>query len=112
MRRNMTGGFFTTLTGSILRGGVATNLDIDRALRDAFIADDAARAAKASVEASKLRIGVLPASLGAALLNYTNAQLEASTFEEGLSGRTLNDVSLSVRETFERLCIELAELRK
>ena len=108
MRRNMTPDFFNDLTGKDM---FADNLDVDRELREAHHLDRAAMFAKASVQASKLRVGLLPPELGAALSAYTTAFVDRATFEEGLSGKTYADVGRELEAKFLALCEEMAKLR-
>jgi hypothetical protein len=110
IRQNMNESMFWQLTGKVI-DDVPTELDIDRELREAYLRDRAENFAKRGVDASKIKIGILPPALGGALLKYTDAVGEAALFEEGLGGYTHRDMEDKVVLAFRALCEQIAKVR-
>lgn len=111
VRRSMNESMFWQLTGQVLTDNMPV-LDIDKALREAYLQDRAQEFAIRGVEASKVKVGLLPPSLGMALITYTNAVTNGALFEEGLSGETHGDKDREVVKAFQALCEEMAKLAK
>ena len=110
VRQNMNESMFFQLTGKLIED-CKSELDIDRVLRESFVNDRASAFAKRGVEASKIKMGLLPATLGKALLEYSEAYAYAADFQEGLGGSTHGDIGSDLRQKFMALCEEIAKLR-
>jgi len=111
VRRNLNESMFWQLTGKPLND-TASVIDIDKELREAYLADRAESFAKRGVEASKIKIGVLPPALGKALLEYSEAYAESADFQEGLGGVTYAEMGREVTTKFLALCEEMAKLAR
>ena len=110
IRQNMSESLFFDLTGKQI-SEMSSTLDIDRELREAYVRDRAAEFVKRGVEASKIKIGILPPTLGKALLEYSEAYAYAADFQEGLGGLSHGDVDSGLRQKFLALCEEISKLR-
>lgn len=109
MRSELTFEFLSHLTGVGVE--VGSGLDVDRALRSAYERYVSHGAAASAGDRSKLRSGLLPPALGAALAAYTAAVEDAATFQEGLGGLLYNDVERAKVEALQILCNEIAKIR-
>lgn len=110
IRQNMSESLFFDLTGKQI-SEMPSTLDIDRELREAYVRDRASEFVKRGVAASKIKIGILPPSLGLALAQYSEAYANAADFQEGLGGLTHGDVDSALRQKFLALCEEISKLR-
>lgn len=110
MRKHMTPSMFMHLTGKTAPEDLQA-LQVDRELREAF-ENEAYRAVMDVIpERSKIRQGLLPPALGAAILKYTECVQYDALFCESFSGETYGDVQAKVTEAFKEMCNEMAKLR-
>lgn len=110
MRKNLTKSMFERLTCRDYEGKM-TEMEIDLALKNAYELQQRTDAPFDVQHRSKIRSGVFPAALGAALEDFVEARIEQATFEEGLGGQTHGDVDQYVKQEFLKLCEEMAKLR-
>lgn len=109
-RKNLTKSVFERLTG-LDYDGKMTEIEIDLALKNAYEMQQRHDAPFDVQHRSKIRSGVFPSALGAALEDFVEARIEQATFEEGQGGPTHGDVDRYVKGEFLVLCEEMAKLR-
>jgi hypothetical protein len=102
---------FASITG---QGGwiKMDQLQIDTAFREAFHQYEAKTSGPKVAAAAQLRVGILPSALGRALALYTDAAVDAATFEEGLSGVTIRDKDIALAEALRDLTDEILKLQR
>ena len=110
IRARMSRVMLNHLTGKI-NDGPMSDLEVDRLLRTAFELYQIGEAGDRMVDRAQVRAGILPETLGQAILNYAAAVADDATFHEGLGGRTYKDVQDEVTAKFMLLCQEMANLR-
>jgi hypothetical protein len=109
-RKNITVSMFERLTGVDYKGRM-TEMEIDLALKNAYELQQRHDAPFDVSHRSKIRTGVFPAALGAALEDFVEARIHQATFRESLGGEMYIDVDQYVKAEFLKLCEELAKLR-
>lgn len=101
---------FSAITG---QGGwiKMDTMEIDHAFREAYHRYSMPKASEKVMNSAKMRVGILPTSLGAALARYTEAVEECATFAEGLGGRTFSDVNNELENALMDLTDEMRKLQ-
>jgi hypothetical protein len=87
-------------------------LSRDTLLREAFHQYEAKTSGPKVAASAQLRVGILPSALGRALALYTDAAVDAATFEEGLSGVTIRDKDIALAEALRDLTDEILKLQR
>jgi hypothetical protein len=110
IRDNCDASTFAAITG---QGGwiKMDTMQIDHAFREAYHRYSMPKAGEKAVAAAGLRVGVLPASLGAALARYTVAVEACVTFAESFSGPTFSDVNHDFENALADLTGEILKLQ-
>jgi hypothetical protein len=101
---------FAVLTGQ--SGWAKMNaMQIDTAFREAYHVHSILDAGARATNAAKLRSGILPTSLGAALARYTEAVETCATFAESFGGPTFSDVNNALENALMDLTDEMRKLQ-
>jgi hypothetical protein len=101
---------FAAITGQ--SGWIKMNaMQIDSAFREAYHVHSILDAGARATNAAKLRSGILPTSLGAALARYTAAVEASATFAEGFGGPTFSDVNRDLENALMDLTDEMRKLQ-
>lgn len=109
-RKNLTASMFERLTGLDFDSKMS-EMEIDLALKNAFEMQQRHDAPFDMQHRSRIRSGVFPAMLGAALEDFVEVRIEQANFQESFAGETYGDVDQRVKAEFLQLCEELAKLR-
>ena len=113
IRSNMTEDQFCWLVGSMEKPmHELTNLEVDRELREAYHRYSMHGAVQRMSEASKIQTGLLPASVGEALADLLEKTRSVVMWEMNASSKTMSEVDFDFTVSFERLCNEIAKLRR
>lgn len=109
IRRQLTAEMFQHLTGQTGFKQL-TQLEIDKALSDAFARYQAATALSDVMQRSKLRSQILPDHLGEAILSFGNACIDVGL--DMASGGPEYEASEAARVlAFNKLCEAISEIR-
>jgi len=112
IRSLMSNSMLAMLTGKMVTSNVSMkDLEIDSMLRESFLQHEAMSSTERIASRSRVRQGLLPPALGAALHSYTLAVEECAMFAESFGGPTFSDVNTTLETEFRNLCNEMAKLR-
>ena len=113
IRANLSEDQFMWLVGSMEKPmHELTNLEVDRELREAYHRYQSHGAVKNIAEASKIRAGLLPKEIGEALANLLEKARSVVIWEMNASSKTMSEVDFDFTVAYERLCNEIAKLRR
>lgn len=105
-------GMYRWIRANLSEDQLLTNLEVDRELREAYHRYQTHGAVKNIAEASKIRVGLLPKEIGEALTNLLEKTRSVVIWEMNASSKTMSEVDFDFTVTYERLCNEIAKLRR